>query len=144
MAEIANRLSPACANAPEDEALKRRLWRAMCASVAVAVAFSAALAPWRTATGLLLGGALSLFNHHWLSTSVGAMLRVGEPEERARLKLARFVVRYFVVALIVAAAVWLNVVSLAATLVGMCSFVAAILVEASWQFYKAALSREDN
>ncbi|MGH9945375.1 MAG: hypothetical protein ACRD9R_23735, partial [Pyrinomonadaceae bacterium] len=58
--------------ATDDVALERRLLRGMCVSVALAVLVSAALAPWRVTTGLLLGGILSLFNHHWLRTAIGA------------------------------------------------------------------------
>ena len=132
-----------CPPAPEDAALERRLLRAMCASVALAVALSAFVAPWRVTTGLLLGGALSIFNHHWLRTSVAAAFRVSESQPRPRLKLARYVLRYFVVACAVLIAVSFNVVSLAATLAGMCSFVAALFVEAGAQFYRAIVNREE-
>ena len=143
MNATADNLTVACPPAPEDAALERRILRGMCASVAVAAALSAALAPWRVTTGLLLGGALSIFNHHWLRTSVAAALRVSESQPRPRLKLARYVLRYFVVACAIAAAVSLNVVSLAATLAGMCSFVAALFVEAGTLFYAAIANREE-
>ncbi|MFN2481685.1 MAG: hypothetical protein ABR554_09480 [Pyrinomonadaceae bacterium] len=59
------------------------------------------------------------------------------------MKLARYVLRYFVVACVVCAAAALDVVSLAATLAGMCSFVAALFVEAGSQFYRAIVNREE-
>ncbi|HVG31220.1 MAG TPA: ATP synthase subunit I [Pyrinomonadaceae bacterium] len=140
----ADNLTSVCPPAPEDAALERRILRGMCAAVALAAASSAALAPWRVTTGLLLGGALSLFNHHWLRTSIAAALRVTQSQPRPRrMKLARYVLRYFVVACVVTAAVALNVVSLAATLAGMCSFVAALFVEAGSQFYRAIVNREE-
>jgi hypothetical protein len=141
---IADNPSLVCPPAPEDVALERRILRAMCASVALAVASSAAVAPWRVTTGLLLGGALSIFNHHWLRTSVAAAFRITESQPRPRMRLARYVLRYFVVACAVVAAVSLNVVSLAATLAGMCSFVAALFVEAGRQFYMSIVNREEN
>jgi hypothetical protein len=141
---IADNPSLVCPPAPEDAALERRILRAMCASVAVAVLLSAMLAPWRVTTGLLLGGALSIFNHHWLRTSVAAAFRISESQPRPRMKLARYVLRYFVVACAVVAALSLNVVSLAATLAGMCSFVAALFVEAGRQFYTSIVNREEN
>jgi hypothetical protein len=129
--------------APEDAALERRILRGMCAAVALAAAVSAFVAPWRVTMGLLLGGALSIFNHHWLRTSIAAALRVSESQPRPRMRLARYVLRYFVVACVVVAAVSLNVVSLAATLAGMCSFVAALFAEAGSQFYAAIVNREE-
>ena len=140
---IAEKSSLVCPPAPEDAALERRILCGMCAAVALAAAVSAIVAPWRVTTGLLLGGALSIFNHHWLRTSIAAALRVTDSQPRPRMRLARYVLRYFVVACVVTAAVALNVVSLAATLAGMCSFVAALFVEAGSQFYRAIVNREE-
>ena len=143
MTEIADRGSPACADAPRDEALERRILRSMCVAVALAVALSAALAPWRVTTGLLLGGALSLFNHRWLKSSIAAGFRVSEWQPRPRLGVSRYILRYLVVACVIAAAVALDLVSLVAALAGMCSFVAALFVEACWQFYFSLTHREE-
>ena len=140
---IADSLTNVCPPAPEDAALERRILRGMCAASALAVAVSAVAAPWRVTTGLLLGGALSIFNHHWLRTSIAAAFRVTDTQPRPRLKLARSVLRYFVVAAVIAAAVALDVASLVASLAGMCSFVAALFVEASFQFYKSMIKREE-
>lgn len=140
---IADDLTNVCPPAPEDAALERRIRRGMYASVALAVAVSAVVAPWRVTTGLLLGGALSIFNHQWLRSSIAAAFRVTDAQPRPRMKLARYVLRYLVVACAVVAAVSLNVVSLAATLAGMCSFVAALFVEAGSRFYAAIVNREE-
>ncbi|MDT7603258.1 MAG: hypothetical protein QOF61_1255 [Acidobacteriota bacterium] len=143
MPEIAETGSLARADASRDEALERRILRSMCVAVALAGALSAMLAPWRVTTGLLLGGVLSLFNHHWLRSSIAAGFRVSESEPRPRLGASRFVLRYFVVACVIASAVALGVVSLVAAIVGMCSFVAAIFVEACRHFYFALTHREE-
>jgi hypothetical protein len=57
--------------------------------------------------------------------------------------VSRFVLRYFVVACVVAAAVALDTVSVVAALAGLCSFVAALFVEAGRQFYFALAHREE-
>jgi hypothetical protein len=142
--EIADRQLPAPAEATQDVALERRILLSMCGAVAVAVAASATFAPWRVTTGLILGGALSLFNHRWLKGSIAACFRAsGEQQAHGRLGVSRFVLRYFVVAVVVAAAVASGVASLVATLAGMCSFVAALFVEAFFQFYKSMIKREE-
>lgn len=134
---------PVAAHA-DDEALERRIFRAMCAAVAVSVVAGAILAPWRVTAGLLLGGVLSLVNHSWLRGSIAAAFGVAGAGERPRIGVARYVLRYFFVALVVYAAAALDLISVPAALAGLCSFVAALFVEAARQFYFAIVKREDN
>lgn len=127
----------------DDEALERRLTRGMCAVVALAVLVSAPLAPWRVTAGLALGGALSLVNHGWLRSSIAAAFGGDLGGRRPRLRVARYVLRYFVVGLTVFAAAYLDLINVPAALAGLCSFVAALFVEAGRQFYIAIVHRED-
>lgn len=127
----------------DPRAMERRIFRDMCVVVALAVLASAPLAPWRVTAGLLLGGLLSLLSHHWLRTSVEAVFGRTPPGSRPRLRAARYVLRYFVVGGAVAAASWLNLVSLAAALAGLCSFVPAALAEGFRQLYFAISRREE-
>lgn len=132
------------AGAGEDpSAMERRIFRGMCWAAALAVAASAPLAPWRVTTGLVLGGALALLNHHWLRTSVAAVFGAAPAGARPELKAARYVLRYVVIAAVVAAACGLDLVSLGATLAGLCVFVAAALVEGFRQLYIAIAHREE-
>jgi hypothetical protein len=127
----------------DDEALERRLTRSMCVAVVLAVAISAAVAPWRVTAGLALGGVLSLVNHRWLRSSIAASFGGDLRGKRPRLKVARYVLRYFVVGIAVFAAAWLDLISVPAALAGLCSFVAALFVEAARQFYTAIVHREE-
>jgi hypothetical protein len=151
MSEIVDNVgrSPFTDGDDDGAALERRLFRGMCVAVALALSVSLALAPWRVTTGLLLGGILSFFNHHWLRHSLGAVFggaaaRRGGGGGRPRLGAARYVVRYVIIAAIVAAAYWLDLVSIAATIAGLCSFAAAIMIEALTQLYFAIVYREEN
>lgn len=121
-------------------AMERRIFLGMWLTVSVAVLTSMLFWPWRVTTGLLLGGALSLLNYHWLRTSIAAAL--GNSSGAPQIRLARFVLRYFVVTSIIVAAYLLDVVSLIATLAGLCSFVVAALVEAIMQVCFAIVHRE--
>jgi hypothetical protein len=121
-------------------AMERRIFYGMWLTVSVAVITSTFFWPWRVATGLLLGGALSLLNHHWLRTSIAAAL--GNSAGVPQLRLARFFLRYFVVTSIVVAAYLFDAVSLIATLVGLCSFVVAALFEAIMQLFFVVVHRE--
>ncbi|MGZ5483127.1 MAG: ATP synthase subunit I [Pyrinomonadaceae bacterium] len=127
---------------PDD--VEARIFRAMIVAVAVAVIVSAIVAPWRVTSGLLLGGVLSLLNHRWLSGSVAALLAMQKPGVKPRLKLWKHGLRYLVIALAVFAGYQLNLISLAATIAGLCSFVPALFAEAGRQFYFAIIRREES
>lgn len=144
-ADSARRGGPADAG-PVGEAPReavRRILRDTLVAAAVASAVSAFVAPWRVTTGLALGGALAVFNLHWMRTSVAAVFEAAAPGARPRVKAARYVLRYAFVAAALAAAVRLDVVSLVAALAGMCAVVAALLAEGFRQFYFAIVSREE-
>lgn len=135
--------SPTAGAGEDPSAMERRIFRGMCRAVALAVLISAPFAPWRVTTGLLLGGVLALLNHHWLRTSVAAVFGAAPAGARPKMKAARYVLRYVVIAVVVAAAYRLDLVSLAATLAGLCAFVAAALVEGIRQLYSAIAHREE-
>jgi hypothetical protein len=129
-------------NAGQD-GISRRIVRTMAAAVTLAVMISAPLAQWRITAGLLLGGLLSLLNHHWLSSSTAAAFSVVADGAKPQLKLAQYVLRYLVVGAVVFLAYKLNLVSLGATIAGLCSFVVALFVEALREFYFAIVHREE-
>ena len=105
----------------------RRIFRGTFVAAVVAVAVSAFFAPWRVTTGLALGGALALFNQHWLRSSVEAVFEGATSARPPKWKAARYVLRYAVVVGVVFAAVQTGLVSLVATLAGMCAVVAGLL-----------------
>ena len=145
MSEIVNHVGTDALGESEDAALERRLVRGMAVSVALAVLVSAFAAPWRVTTGLILGGVLAFFNHHWLRTSLRAVFGgAADAGHRPRLGASRYVLRYFIIAAVVASAYMFNLVSIGATLAGMCAFAAAIMIEAFTQLYFAIRYREEN
>ena len=143
MSQIANSVSTEGLDRGDAGALEMRVFRAMIASVGLAVVVSTMLAPWRVTTGLMLGGLLSLLNFHWLETSVAAVFDV-DVTERPRVRISRYIIRYFVVAAAAFAAYQLGLVSLGAMFAGLCSFVPALFIEASRQFYFAFIRREES
>jgi hypothetical protein len=123
--------------------IERRVFRTMTIAVALAVVASLPLAQWRITSGLLLGGLLSLLNHQWLSNSTAAAFSVVVHGAKPKLKLAQYILRYLVITAVVFVAYKLNIVSLAATIAGLCSFVVALFVEAFREFYFAIIHREE-
>jgi hypothetical protein len=123
--------------------IEGRIFRSMAFAVTLAVVASLPFGHWRITTGLFLGGLLSLLNHHWLSSSTAAAFSVIAHGTRPQLKLTRYILRYLVIATIVFLAYKLNIVSLTATIAGLCSFVVALFVEAFREFYFAIIHREE-
>ncbi|MEO8435877.1 MAG: ATP synthase subunit I [Pyrinomonadaceae bacterium] len=124
--------------------LEARVFRSMLIALALAVPVSGLLLPWRVTTGVLLGGVLSLLNHHWLRKSIAGALNVEIPGRRPKLKAAGYMLRYFVIFTVVVIAYQLNVISLPAALAGLCLFVVALFVEAFRQGYLAIIHREES
>ena len=121
-----------------------RVIRIMAASVAVAVIVSSVFAPWRVTTGLLLGGLLSILSHHWMRISIaatfaGALQKGNKPS----ITSVKYILRYIVIAAAVFTAYQLDLVSLPATIAGLCSFVVALFVEALIEFYFVIIQREE-
>ena len=141
MSEIANSVNGEGFAGEPDGALEDRIFRAMIAIVLLTVVAGAMFAPWRVTAGLALGGALAIVNYHWLRSSIEAVLS-NATEKRPRLKLWRYVFRYFVIGAIVFAAYSLGIVSLPTTIIGLSAFVPALFVEAFRQFYFSIIHRE--
>ena len=142
MSEIANNVKHEVFADGDDSALELRILRNMVIAVSLAVVTGAVFAPSRVTTGLLLGGILSLFNHHWLRTSIAAAFK-SESGKPPRLRAWRYVLRYLVIGATVSAAYKLNLVSLPATIAGLSVFVVAIFAEAFRSFYFIMFHREE-
>lgn len=124
-------------------AINLRIFRTMVITTGVSVAVSALFGPWRVTTGLLIGGLLALFSHRWLKNSAAAALELAIGGARPRLRLAQFLLRYLVIGAVVFSLYQLDAISLPFTLWGMSTFVVAIFVEASREFYFAIIQREE-
>lgn len=125
------------------EPINTRVFRTMAATTAIAVIVSAFLGPWRVTTGLLVGGLLALFSHSWLKNSAAAAIRLSATGGTSEWRLAQFILRYVVITAVVFAGYTLDLISLPAVLIGLSSFVVAILVEALREFYFAIKQREE-
>lgn len=124
--------------------VEARIFRSMALAVVVAVIAATFVGSWRVTTGLVLGGLLSLLNYRWLHGTVAAILSVQQPGQRPRTKVWKHAFRYLVIAGAAFIAYEFNLVSLPATIAGLCSFVVALFVEAARQFYFAIIRREES
>jgi len=115
----------------------------MVAVTVLSATVSAFVGPWRFTTGLVIGGVLAIFSHRWLSNSAAAAIRLSIGGGVQQIGLFQFILRYVVVAATLFAATELGIASLSAMLVGLSSFVLALMVEALREFYFAIIQREE-
>src|SRR6266571_8491178 len=99
MSQIADSANTRVFHSQESTA-ESRVFRAMIAIVPIAVVVALITAPWRVMTGLIVGGALSLLNFHWLRMSMTAVLNQSTP----RVGVIRYILRYLMIAAVVAIA----------------------------------------
>ena len=125
------------------DSIHTRVFRTMAVTTALAVAVAAVMAPWRVTSGLLVGGLLALFSHSWLKNSAAEAIRLSTGADRPQFRIAQFLLRYVVIAAAVFALHTLDLISLTAVLIGLSSFVVALLVEALREFYFAITQREE-
>ena len=125
-----------------DAILTRRVFRVMAGAVVLSVAISFSFVTWRVTTGLLLGGILSLFNLHWMRSSISAAFNQAPEGARPRLRIAQFVLRYFIIGLLLYVGYKTHLISLGATVIGLSSFVIALFVEAIRESYFIIIRRE--
>jgi ATP synthase I chain len=144
MREIADSPTPEVEVRNASTGLEARLQRSMIVSIGIAASICLFAAPWQVTSGLILGGALSILNYRWLHSSVAAIFQLNLDSARPRAGVSRYVLRYLVVGAVVFAAVNLQIVSLAATLAGLCGFVPALFIEAGREFYHAIIHREES
>jgi hypothetical protein len=129
-------------SAPGD-GTNRRIFRSMVVAIILAVGASLLFAPWRVSTGLLVGGLLSLLNHYWLITSTTAAFSVLMNGAKPRLSLIQYLLRYGVIGAVILLSYKLGIASVPALIIGLCSFVFALFVEAFREFYFAIIHREE-
>jgi hypothetical protein len=128
----------------EGDAMERRLFRIMCWATLLLTLASVPVAQWRVTTGLALGGALALLNHHWLRASIRTAFSGATEGVRPKVSVARFILRYFVVVSLIVAASELEIISVVAALVGLSVFAFAALLEGFVQTFLTFVHREEN
>jgi hypothetical protein len=137
------RETPVLTTSARDERLHTRVFRTMILTTVLAVLWSVFFTSWQVTTGLLIGGLLALLNHRWLQTSISAAFGVLVHGEKPRITLTKYIIRYFIVGVVVFAGYTLGIASLPAIIAGLCTFVVALFVEAIREMYFAIIQREE-
>ncbi len=122
----------------DDSGIEQRLQRNTYIVIVIALVAGWFLSGWRMALGALLGGGLSLFNKRWLAGSVRAILSQAAVTQSGRVpsgSASKFVLRYFVIAIVIAAAMWTGDFHPLGIGIGFAAFVGGVMIEAAYQLY---------
>ncbi|HQR31327.1 MAG TPA: ATP synthase subunit I [Blastocatellia bacterium] len=88
--------------------------------------------------GVALGSMLSLFNKRWLEGSMRAMLNHYIARETGKVPpytVSKFILRYFVIALVIGAAVFTRRVHPLGIGIGFAALVGGVVIETAYQLY---------
>jgi len=135
--------TPVLTFSTRDNRLHSRVFRTMILTTALAMLGSVFFTSVQVTSGLLIGGLLALLNHRWLQTSISAAFGVLVNGETPRVTLTKYIIRYFVVGMVVFVAYTFGIASFPAMIAGLCTFVVALFVEAIREMYFAITHREE-
>lgn len=94
--------------------------------------------------GFFIGGILSFFNFYWLKNSLRKMfVETNEGEYKPHYSAARYILRYFTLAAILAVIFLTHTLPIASVIFGLVSFAFAILIEAFIRIFSSFFKRED-
>jgi membrane protein DedA with SNARE-associated domain len=117
--------------------VEQRFRRNMYIYIVVALAASWIWSGWRMTLGTLLGSCLSIFNKRWLEGSVAAILG-NAVEMQGRVPpftAAKLILRYFIIAFVIGAAIWTGDFHTLGIGIGFSAFVGGVMMEAGYQLY---------
>lgn len=130
----------------DDTGLRWRLQRNTYIFITLALIVAFVWSGRRMALGILLGGGLSLFNLRWLEGSLRAMLSHVVAQQTGRVPpytVSKFILRYFVIALAIGAAVWTGNFHPLGIGIGFAAFVGGVIIETGYQLYLVFKSKEN-
>lgn len=122
----------------ETSSVEKRLWRLMLGSLVIEIVVSLFWLDWQLTGGILVGGILATFNFRLLQTSIRGLWQT-----QSNYFAFKFILRYFVIGLVVLSFYYLKIVSIFGILIGISSFVAALMIEALIQFYFVITKHEE-
>lgn len=98
---------------------------------------------WQFGFGFLFGGLLSFANYYWLKISLGKMFAEAKEGGRSRLTAARYFWRYIAIGIVLLVVYLSKVVPVAAVILGLVSFVFAVLVEAFIRIFSGIFKQKE-
>lgn len=118
--------------------VERRVWRNIFAVIAVGVLLAAFFADSKFTLGLILGGALAVFNYKWMHASLREVLESAD-RKAAPGAVMKFILRWFVIGVIAYMAHGTGYFDPVAILVGLFSPAIAVIIEAGYVTYRTVV-----
>jgi hypothetical protein len=132
--------------AEEREAkLQRRLRRNTYVVIGLMLLLALVLSTRKMLFGVVLGSALGLLNLRWLTGSVRGILSQAVMMQNGRVPpftAGKLILRYYLVALIIGAALWTGDFHPLGIGAGFAAFVFGVMIEAGYRFFLVILGRE--
>jgi hypothetical protein len=125
-------------SANDDSGIERRLQHNTYFVICVAVITGWIFSGWKMALGATLGGVLSLFNKRWLEGSIRAILSRAVVMQSGRVPpftASKLILRYFVIAIVIGAAVCTGYFHPLGIGIGFAAFAGGVMIEAGYQLY---------
>jgi len=130
-------------DAEDSSRMERRFERNTYLIIVLALGAGYYFSGWRMAMGALLGGALCLFNIRWLRGSVSGILsHAAETGRVPNWTASKFILRYVIVGIVIAAAVWSGDFHPLGIGIGFAAFVGSVMIEAGYQIYRFLAHQE--
>lgn len=145
-----NHVLPGASGAPTgpngiDDPLYLRARRNMVYVLLLSLVVALYSSGWRMAVGVALGGALSFFNLRWLAASVRGILNYVVAAQDGKIPpftSAKFLLRYYLIAGVIGAAVWSGQVPALGIGIGFFAFVGGVMIEAAYRLYLILVGRD--
>ncbi len=122
----------------ESSSVEKRLWRLMLVGLVIEIVSSLFLADWKFIFGVVIGGSLAVINFWMLQNSVRGIFQT-----QSNTFAVKFFLRYVLIGLVVLLFYYLKAVSIIGILLGISSFVIALMLEALIQFYFVITKNEE-
>jgi hypothetical protein len=121
----------------------KRLISIMMIVSVIAVAGSLWFRDWRITSGLALGCCLSLVNFWWSNKSLKALFDKNIDSAQPKFSVTVYFLRYLTLGAILGLAYYFNLISIVAALLGLLTFITAILTAAFIQLFFGLFKREE-
>lgn len=122
---------------------EKRLLGLMAVISLIAVTVSFGFADWRMTSGLILGCALSFANFIWSQNSLKALFEKNINSPKPQFSVVRYFLRYLIFAIIIGSAYHFDLISIVAALVGLLTFVTAVMAAGFIQIFSGLFKREE-
>lgn len=122
----------------ETSSVEKRLWLFTLGTLVVEIIVSLIFSTWFFTLGVIVGGSLAIINFRLLQTSVRGMF-----QSSSNSFAIKFFLRYAIIGLVVLMFYLMKEIPIIGILLGISSFVAALMLEAGVQFYFVITGNEE-